>query len=70
MEKIIKDLYKLDSRWKGVLLLANLSIDDLKIIVRILDIPLQTSKEKIKYSIIERTIGFRLRSAAIQNKNV
>lgn len=71
-QAIIEELNKLSSRDEGYTFLISkcFTRTDYETIVQILDIPFQKKDtiERIKEKIIEGTIGFRLRSQAIQGK--
>ena len=70
IDLIILNLYKINNRQEGIAYLASKcsSKIDFENIVKKLDLPFQKkdNTEKLVYKIIERTIGFRLRSEAIQ----
>jgi len=70
-EEIIDLLYKCNSREDGYNLLSINNNDELRLIVIKLDIPMPLTKN-LANRIIERTIGFRLRSNAIRgtSKNI
>ena len=65
---IIESLYTFNNRKAGREYLKSKHFKrvELEVIVKVLDIPNQGTIEKLIDSIIERTIGFRLRSKAIQ----
>jgi hypothetical protein len=67
---IIDELYRINTREDGILFLQSkcFSKTDFEAVAKKLDVPFQKkdSIEKIKNKIIEGTIGFRLRSQAIQ----
>lgn len=64
--EIINKLFVCDTRKKGLVLIENLSVSDVANICKQLDIKIKSKKTNIT-SIIENTIGFRLRSNAIRN---
>lgn len=70
LDLIISNLYKINNRQEGEKYLSSKcsSKAEFESVAKKLDVPFQKkdSIEKLKYKIIERTIGFRLRSQAIQ----
>ena len=73
-EKIKSDLNSFQTREKGLeyLNLQCKTKKELTALAKIIDIPVQKTDKiaQLKEKIIESTIGFRLRSAAIQNKAI
>jgi hypothetical protein len=66
--EIISALFLMTDRQTGEALLKKCSKLDLVEISKVLDIPHNLSIKKLTSGIIENTIGFRLRSNAIQGK--
>lgn len=70
IDLIISNLYQINNRQEGINYLSSKCSSklDFENIVKKLDVPFQKkdSIDKLVYKIIERTIGFRLRSEAIQ----
>ena len=67
-ENVIKVMFLMKDRESGMNYIKDFSKSELVCICKKLDIPHNLSIKKLSDSIIENTIGFRLRSNAIQGK--